>query len=132
MLLPPIYALFLFVTGDEASRVSGYSATHLALLTAQCRQVKQRRVLRFVPVWSLPWLLLTLDLFLLPSAPGLLHFYAICLGLNCILSQLFLPSRLLAQFPTQYYGDPRNIMDTYRLFLIYFCCNYEKVVNHFV
>ncbi|XP_016137264.1 rhomboid domain-containing protein 3-like [Sinocyclocheilus grahami] len=82
VLLPPIYALFLFVTGDEASRVSGYSATHLALLTAQCRQVKQRRVLRFVPVWFLPWLLLILDLFLLPSAPGLLHFYAICLGLS--------------------------------------------------
>lgn len=82
VLLPPIYGLFLFVTGDEASRVSGYSATHLALLTAQCRQVKQRRVLRFVPVWFLPWLFLLLDLFLLPSAPGLLHFYAICLGLN--------------------------------------------------
>lgn len=82
LLLPPIYALFLFVTGDEASRVSGYAAIHLALLTAQCRQVKQRRVLRFVPVWFLPWLLLIFDLFLLPSAPGLLHFYAICLGLN--------------------------------------------------
>ncbi|KTF91739.1 hypothetical protein cypCar_00003212 [Cyprinus carpio] len=81
-LLPPIYALFLFVAGDEASRVIGYSATHLALLTAQCRQVKQRRVLRFVPVWFFPWLLLILILFLLPSVPGLLHFYAICLGLN--------------------------------------------------
>ncbi|XP_051516741.1 rhomboid domain-containing protein 3-like [Myxocyprinus asiaticus] len=82
VLLPPIYALFLFVTGDEASRVSGYSATHLALFTAQCRQVKQRRVLRHVPVWFLPWFFLLLNLFLLPSAPGLLHFYAICLGLN--------------------------------------------------
>ncbi|TRY81910.1 hypothetical protein DNTS_013377 [Danionella cerebrum] len=82
LLLPPIYALFLFVTGDEASRVSGYSATHLALFTAQCRQVKQRRVLRCVPVWLWPWLVLLLDLFLLPSVPGLLHFYAICLGLN--------------------------------------------------
>ncbi|XP_051981629.1 rhomboid domain-containing protein 3-like [Xyrauchen texanus] len=82
VLLPPIYALFLFVTGDEASRVSGYAATHLALFTAQCGQVKQRRVLNHVPVWFLPWFFLLLNLFLLPSAPGLLHFYAICLGLN--------------------------------------------------
>ncbi|XP_072520800.1 rhomboid domain-containing protein 3 [Salminus brasiliensis] len=82
VLLPPIYALFLFVTGDEASRVCGYSATQLALFTAHCRQGRQRRVLRCLPLWSLPWLFLLLDLFLLPSAPGLLHFYAICLGLN--------------------------------------------------
>ncbi|XP_017576358.1 rhomboid domain-containing protein 3 [Pygocentrus nattereri] len=82
VLLPPIYALFLFVTGDEASRVCGFSATQLALFTAQCRQARQRRVLRCLPPWSLPWLFLLLDLFLLPSAPGLLHFYAICLGLN--------------------------------------------------
>ncbi|XP_030647903.1 rhomboid domain-containing protein 3 [Chanos chanos] len=81
-LLPPIYALFLFVTGDEASRVSGYSATHLALFTAQCRLVKQKRVLRYIPVWFLPWFFLLLELFVLPGAPGLLHFYAICLGLN--------------------------------------------------
>ncbi|XP_062873788.1 rhomboid domain-containing protein 3 [Trichomycterus rosablanca] len=82
VLLPPIYALFLFVTGDEASRICGYSGTLMALLAAQCRQVKQRRVLRCLPPWSVPWLLLLLDLFLLPSVPGLLHFYAICLGLN--------------------------------------------------
>ncbi|XP_066514052.1 rhomboid domain-containing protein 3-like [Hoplias malabaricus] len=82
VLLPPIYALFLFVTGDEASRVCGFSATQLALLTAQCRQGRQKRVLRCLPLWSLPWLFLLLDLFLLPGAPGLLHFYAICLGLN--------------------------------------------------
>ncbi|XP_007228839.3 rhomboid domain-containing protein 3 [Astyanax mexicanus] len=82
VLLPPIYALFLFVTGDEASRVSGYAATQLALFTAQCRQARQRRVLRYLPLWSLPWILLLMDLFLLPGAPGLLHFYAICLGLN--------------------------------------------------
>lgn len=82
VLLPPIYALFLFVTGDEASRVCGYSASHLALFAAQCRQVKQRRILRCVPVWFLPWFFLLLNIFLLPSAPGLLHFYAICLGLN--------------------------------------------------
>ncbi|XP_076854105.1 rhomboid domain-containing protein 3 [Brachyhypopomus gauderio] len=80
--LPPVYALFLFVTGDEASRICGYSATQLALITAQCRHAKQRRVLRCLPVWSLPWLLLLLDLFLLPSVPGLLHFYAICLGFS--------------------------------------------------
>ncbi|XP_027024982.1 rhomboid domain-containing protein 3 [Tachysurus fulvidraco] len=82
VLLPPIYALFLFVTGDEASRICGYSGTQLALLAAQCRQSKRRRVLRCLPPWSLPWLVLLVDLFLLPSAPGLLHFYAICLGLN--------------------------------------------------
>ncbi|KAK1792206.1 hypothetical protein P4O66_012171 [Electrophorus voltai] len=81
-LLPPVYALFLFVTGDEASRVCGYSATQLALFSAQCRHGRQRRVLRCLPVCSLPWLFLLLDLFLLPSAPGLLHFYAICLGLS--------------------------------------------------
>ncbi|TTP11303.1 Rhomboid domain-containing protein 3 [Bagarius yarrelli] len=82
LLLPPIYALFLFVTGDEASRICGYSGTQLALLAAQCRQSKRRRVLHYLPPWSLPWLLLLADLFILPSAPGLLHFYAICLGLN--------------------------------------------------
>ncbi|KAG7318119.1 hypothetical protein KOW79_017874 [Hemibagrus wyckioides] len=82
VLLPPIYALFLFVTGDEASRICGYSGVQLALLAAQCRQSKRRRVLRYLPSWSLPWLVLLVDLFLLPSAPGLLHFYAICLGLN--------------------------------------------------
>ncbi|KAI5616271.1 rhomboid domain-containing protein 3, partial [Silurus asotus] len=82
VLLPPIYALFLFVTGDEASRICGYSGTQLALLAAQCRQSKQRRTLRCLPPWSLPWLVLLVDLFLLPGAPGLLHFYAICLGLN--------------------------------------------------
>lgn len=85
VLLPPVYALFLFVTGDEASRICGFSGTQLALLAAQCRQSKQRRALRCLPPWSLPWLVLLVDLLLLPSAPGLLHFYAICLGLNCIL-----------------------------------------------
>lgn len=85
VLLPPIYALFLFVMGDEASRICGYSGTLLALFAAQCRQSKQRRALRCLPAWSLPWLVLLVDLFLLPSTPGLLHFYAICLGLNCIL-----------------------------------------------
>lgn len=84
VLLPPIYALFLFVTGDEASRICGYSGIQLALFAAQCRQSKQRRALRCLPPWTLPWLVLLVDLFLLPSAPGLLHFYAICLGLNCI------------------------------------------------
>ncbi|XP_017306902.1 rhomboid domain-containing protein 3 [Ictalurus punctatus] len=82
VLLPPIYALFLFVTGDEASRICGYSGIQLALFAAQCRQSKQRRALRCLPPWTLPWLVLLVDLFLLPSAPGLLHFYAICLGLN--------------------------------------------------
>ncbi|MCJ8747161.1 hypothetical protein PDJAM_G00150070 [Pangasius djambal] len=82
VLLPPIYALFLFVTGDEASRICGFSGTQLALFAAQCRQSKRRRALRCLPRWSLPWLVLLVDLFLLPSAPGLLHFYAICLGLN--------------------------------------------------
>lgn len=89
VLLPPIYALFLFVTGDEASRICGYSGIQLALFAAQCRQSKQRRALRCLPPWSLPWLVLLVDLFLLPSAPGLLHFYAICLGLNCILYPLY-------------------------------------------
>ncbi|KAM9446770.1 rhomboid domain-containing protein 3 isoform 2-T2 [Clarias gariepinus] len=82
VLLPPIYALFLFVTGDEASRICGYSGTQLALFAAQCRQSKRRRVLRCLPPWSLPWLVLLLDLFLLPNVSGLLHFYAICLGLS--------------------------------------------------
>ncbi|XP_064793248.1 rhomboid domain-containing protein 3 [Oncorhynchus masou masou] len=81
-LLPPLYAILLFISGDEASRVCGSSATQLALFTAQCRQVTQRKLLRCVPVWFLPWLLLLLNLVLLPSTPGLLHFCAILIGHN--------------------------------------------------
>ncbi|CAB1322009.1 unnamed protein product [Coregonus sp. 'balchen'] len=81
-LLPPLYAILLFISGDEASRVCGSSATQLALFTAQCRQVTQRKLLRCVPVWFLPWLLLLLSLVLLPSTPGLLHFCAILIGHN--------------------------------------------------
>ncbi|KAM4616593.1 rhomboid domain-containing protein 3 [Polymixia lowei] len=81
-LLPPLYALVLFIGGGEASRICGYSATQLALFTTQCRQVKQKRLLRCVPVWFLPWLHLLLSLLLLPSTPALLHFCAICIGHN--------------------------------------------------
>ncbi|CAL8247794.1 unnamed protein product [Merluccius merluccius] len=80
--LPPLYALVLFVGGGEASRICGYSAMQLALFTAQCRQVTQKRLLGCVPVWSLPWLVLLAGLLLLPGTPALLHFCAICLGHN--------------------------------------------------
>lgn len=84
-LLAFIYTLILFVCGGGASRICGYSAIQLALFTAQCRQVTQRRLLRCLPVWFLPWLLLLLGLMLLPGTPALLHFCAICIGHNCIL-----------------------------------------------
>ncbi|XP_019956628.2 rhomboid domain-containing protein 3 [Paralichthys olivaceus] len=81
-ILPLLYTLVLFIGGGEASRICGYSAIQLAMLTAQCRQVKQRRVLRFFPVWFLPWIILLAGLLLLPSTPALLHFCAICIGHN--------------------------------------------------
>nr|XP_046243365.1 rhomboid domain-containing protein 3 [Scatophagus argus] len=81
-ILPPLYTLVLFVGGGEASRISGYSAIQLALFTAQCRQVTQRRLLRCLPVWFLPWLLLLIGLLLLPGTPALIHFCAICIGHN--------------------------------------------------
>ncbi|XP_068994569.1 rhomboid domain-containing protein 3 [Embiotoca jacksoni] len=80
--LPFLYTLVLFVGGGEASRICGYSAVQLALFTAQCRQVTQRRLLMCLPVWFLPWLLLLVGLLLLPGTPALLHFCAICIGHN--------------------------------------------------
>ncbi|XP_029960858.1 rhomboid domain-containing protein 3 [Salarias fasciatus] len=80
--LPCLYTLVLFVGSGEASRICGYSAVQLALFTAQCRQVTQRRLLRCLPVWFLPWLLLLICLLLLPGTPALLHFCAICIGHN--------------------------------------------------
>lgn len=84
-LLPLLYSLVLFVGGGEASRICGYSAIQLALFTAQCRQVSQRRLLKCLPVWFLPWLLLLIGLLLLPGTPALLHFCTIFIGHNCIL-----------------------------------------------
>ncbi|XP_039875193.1 rhomboid domain-containing protein 3 [Simochromis diagramma] len=80
--LPFLYTLLLFIGGGEASRIFGFSAVQLALFTAQCRQVTQRRVLRCLPVWFLPWLFLLIGLLLLPGTPALLHFCAICIGHN--------------------------------------------------
>ncbi|KAJ0067707.1 hypothetical protein NL108_010003 [Boleophthalmus pectinirostris] len=80
--LPCAYSLVLWVGVGDASRVCGYSAVQLALFTAQCRQVRSRRVFRCVPVWLLPWMALLLALLLLPGAPALLHFCAICIGHN--------------------------------------------------
>uniref|UniRef100_A0A1A8A5H8 Rhomboid domain containing 3 n=1 Tax=Nothobranchius furzeri TaxID=105023 RepID=A0A1A8A5H8_NOTFU len=85
ILLPLVYTLVLFVGSGGASRICGYSAIQLTLITAQCRQTAQRRLLRFLPVWILPWLLLLVGLLLLPGTPALLHFCAICIGHNCIL-----------------------------------------------
>lgn len=84
VVLPPLYTLALFITDDETSRISGFSAVQLALLTAQIQQAKTRRLLGCVPLWLVPWILLVLHFFLLPGAPGMLHFCAICLGYNCI------------------------------------------------
>ncbi|KAI3372851.1 hypothetical protein L3Q82_023302 [Scortum barcoo] len=81
-ILPLVYSLVLFVGGGEASRIYGYSAIQLALFAAQCRQVAQRRLLRCVPVWFLPWLLLLVSLLLLPGTPALLHFCTIFIGHN--------------------------------------------------
>ncbi|XP_007559177.1 rhomboid domain-containing protein 3 [Poecilia formosa] len=77
-----IYTLVLFVVGGEASRICGFSAIQLALFTAQCRQATQRRLLRCLPVWFLPWLFLLSGLLLLPGTPALLHLCAICIGHN--------------------------------------------------
>uniref|UniRef100_A0A3Q2PMW8 Rhomboid domain containing 3 n=1 Tax=Fundulus heteroclitus TaxID=8078 RepID=A0A3Q2PMW8_FUNHE len=88
-LLSFIYTLVLFVVGGEASRICGFSATQLALFTAQCRQATQRRLLRCLPVWFLPWLFLLAGLLLLPDTPALLHLCAICIGHNCILSSFY-------------------------------------------
>lgn len=85
ILLPIIYALVLFVGGGEATRVCGYSAVLLALFTAHSRQVTQKRLMRCLPVWFLPWLYLLSGLLLLPGTPALLHFCSICIGHNCIL-----------------------------------------------
>lgn len=85
--LPLLYTLVLFVFGGEATRVCGYSAIQLALITAQCHQVTQKRLLRCLPVWFLPWLFLLVGLLLLPGTPALLHFCSICIGHNCILSR---------------------------------------------
>ncbi|XP_034547814.1 rhomboid domain-containing protein 3 [Notolabrus celidotus] len=82
VILPFLYTLVLFIGGGEASRICGYSAIQLALLTAQCRQVTQRRLLRCLPVWFLPWLVLLIGLLLLPGTPALLHFCTICIGHN--------------------------------------------------
>uniref|UniRef100_A0A3B3Z2S5 Peptidase S54 rhomboid domain-containing protein n=1 Tax=Poecilia mexicana TaxID=48701 RepID=A0A3B3Z2S5_9TELE len=65
-----IYTLVLFVVGGEASRICGFSAIQLALFTAQCRQATQRRLLRCLPVWFLPWLFLLSGLLLLPGTPA--------------------------------------------------------------
>ncbi|KAM3610861.1 uncharacterized protein V6R79_009708 [Siganus canaliculatus] len=81
-ILPLLYILVIFIGGVEASRICGYSAIPLALFTAQCRQVTQRRLLRCLPVWFLPWIYLLLGLLLLPGTPALLHFCAICIGHN--------------------------------------------------
>ncbi|KAK7934021.1 hypothetical protein WMY93_004917 [Mugilogobius chulae] len=80
--VPCAYTLVLWVGVGEASRVCGYSAVQLALFTAQCRQVRSRRLLRCVPVWFLPWMFLLLALLLLPGSPALLHFCSICIGHN--------------------------------------------------
>lgn len=85
ILLPIIYGLVLFVGGGEATRVCGYSAVQLALFTAHSRQVTQKRLIRCLPVWFLPWLYLLSGLLLLPGTPVLLHFCSICIGHNCIL-----------------------------------------------
>ncbi|XP_034026188.1 rhomboid domain-containing protein 3 [Thalassophryne amazonica] len=81
-MLPLLYVVVLFVGGGEASRICGYSAVQLALFTVQCRQTTQRRPLRCLPIWFLPWLFLLVGLLLLPSTPALLHFCAICIGHN--------------------------------------------------
>ncbi|XP_035495392.1 rhomboid domain-containing protein 3 isoform X1 [Scophthalmus maximus] len=81
-ILPLLYTLVLFIGGGEASRICGSSAIQLALFTALCRQATQRKLLGFLPVWFLPWIILLTGLLLLPGTPALLHFCAICIGHN--------------------------------------------------
>lgn len=84
-ILPFLYTLLLFVGSGEATRICGHSAIQLTLFTAQCRHVTQRRLLRCLPVWFLPWMLLLMGVLLLPGTPAMLHFCSICIGHNCIL-----------------------------------------------
>lgn len=123
-ILPLLYSLVLFVGGGEASRICGYSAVQLALFTAQCRQVTQRRLCRCLPVWCLPWLLLLIGLLLLPGTPALLHFCAIFIGHNCILSldacAIFFPQHSTIYFllmdtlkPMYHHSDLINCSSTF-------------------
>lgn len=84
-ILPFLYTLLLFVGSGEATRICGHSAIQLTLFTAQCRHVTQRRLLRCLPVWFLPWMLLLMGVLLLPGTPAMLHVCSICIGHNCIL-----------------------------------------------
>uniref|UniRef100_A0A3P9QDT7 Rhomboid domain containing 3 n=1 Tax=Poecilia reticulata TaxID=8081 RepID=A0A3P9QDT7_POERE len=112
-----IYTLVLFVVGGEASRICGFSAIQLALFTTQCRQATQRRLLRCLPVWFLPWLFLLSGLLLLPGTPALLHLCAICIGHNCILScvcdlqMLFRTGTSLPQFMAVDHAAPPPLRD---------------------
>ncbi|KAJ8386006.1 hypothetical protein AAFF_G00178270 [Aldrovandia affinis] len=81
MALPPLLYIFLLsLGGEQTRRICGYSAAHLAMFTAQCGDVQQRRLIRWAPTWSLPWLLLLLSLTLVSNTSVLLHVCAICVG----------------------------------------------------
>ncbi|KAJ8379330.1 hypothetical protein SKAU_G00001080 [Synaphobranchus kaupii] len=81
MALPPLlYVLVLSLGGGQTGRICGYSAAHLTMFTAQCGHLKQRRLLRWVPVWSLPWLLLLVSTVLMSDTSILLHVCAVCVG----------------------------------------------------
>ncbi|KAJ8286098.1 hypothetical protein GJAV_G00034530 [Gymnothorax javanicus] len=79
--LPPLlYFTALSLYGGPSGRICGYSVAHLAMFTAQCSHLKQRRLLRWMPVWSLPWLLLLASTLILPDTSILLYVCAICVG----------------------------------------------------
>lgn len=81
MVLPPLlYVIVLSLFGGQYGRICGYSAAHLTMFTAQCGRLKQRRLLRFIPAWSLPWLLLLVSTVLMTDSSILLHLCAICVG----------------------------------------------------
>ncbi|XP_023660125.1 rhomboid domain-containing protein 3 [Paramormyrops kingsleyae] len=75
-----LYASLMWVAGTQSSRICGYSAAHMAMFTAQCRCMKQRRLPRWVSAWLLPLMLLLINLALLPSSPLLFHVCAIFIG----------------------------------------------------
>ncbi|KAJ8263630.1 hypothetical protein COCON_G00160870 [Conger conger] len=80
--LPPLlYVAILSLYGGQCGRICGHSAAQLAMFTAQCGHVKQRRLLRWVPVWSLPWLLMLVSGALMSDTSTLLRLCAICVGL---------------------------------------------------
>ncbi|MBN3309370.1 RHBD3 protein, partial [Amia calva] len=81
-----LYSLLIYIGVGQPSPVCGYSATHFAMFSAQCRYIKQRRVFQWVPVSAVPCLVLGVHFLVLPTSPVLLYLCAICVGSSYSLS----------------------------------------------